>query len=135
MAQHAQPPRVGSVGVGAQHQAPGEGVVFEDYLVDDPRPRFPEPHAVLAGDRLEEIVDLAVLHKRFPGVRGAFHPCLDQVVAVDGGGRGHPLPACLHELEDGHLPGYVLKPYAIGPHHQIALSGLKFLIFGVIQVG
>ena len=43
---HAQAAAVGRVAVGADDQPAGEGVVLQHDLVDDPRARLPEAHAV-----------------------------------------------------------------------------------------
>ena len=54
---------------------------------------------------------------------------------MDGSGNGHPVPARLHELEDGHLPRDVLVAYPVGTQHQVAFPRLQLLALGVVQVG
>ncbi len=48
---HSQSPGIGGVAVGADHHPPGEGVVLEEHLMDDPRARLPEAEAVAGTER------------------------------------------------------------------------------------
>ena len=102
--------------------------------MDDARAGLPETHSVLAGGGLQEVVDLAVLVEGVDGVRAALDPRLDQVVAMYGRGHCNPFPSGLHELEHGHLARHVLVCDAVGPEHEVAVSGRQLLALGVVQV-
>ena len=43
---HSQPASIRRVGVRTDHHSSGESVIFQHHLVDNPRARFPEPHAI-----------------------------------------------------------------------------------------
>src|SRR5205823_12053822 len=62
--EHPEAAAVGRVGVGADHEPAGEGVVLENDLVDDPGARLPEADPVFPRGRAEEVVDLLVLADR-----------------------------------------------------------------------
>ena len=100
---HPKATGVGRVRVGANHETTGEGVVFEDDLVDDARAGFPETETVFGGGGSQKIVDLLVDVDSTLEILDATDLGLDQVVAVDGGGDGGGIHAGGHELEDGHL--------------------------------
>ena len=132
--EHSQSAGVGSVGVGADNQPAGKGVVLQNDLVDNARPRLPEAHAELAAGGLQELVDLIALVEGVLQVRGSPDTGLDQVVAMDGGRNGYPGAPGLHELQDSHLSGYVLVGHPVRVEHDVALAGVQFRIRRVIQV-
>ena len=67
-------------------------------------------------------------------VRLALDSRLDEMVAVDSGGRRDFLTQGLHELEHGGLSEHVLQNDAVGMEKQIALARLDFLVFRVVKV-
>ena len=125
---------VGCVGVGADDHRAGEGVVFEDDLVDYASARAPEPCAELCGGGAEEGVDLVVLLDGLDEVDAALDSGLDEVVAVDGGGHGGGVAAGLHEVEHDGLAEHVLEGDAVGPECELALALGEVLARGVVEV-
>ena len=113
------------MGVGADHHAAGEGVVFEHDLVDDTCAGFPETDAVLVGDGGKEVIYLLVAAdcavEVFLGIRLGG----DEVVAVHGGRDCNFGAASLHELQEGHLGGGVLHGHAVRGEVNIGLATLK----------
>src|SRR6266550_2854218 len=97
--EHPEAAAVGRVGVGADHEPAGEGVVLEDDLVDDPGARLPEADPVFPRGRAEEVVDLLVLADRASQVVRAAALGTDQMVAVERGGDRHALAPRMHELQ------------------------------------
>ena len=129
---HTEAAGVGGVGVGADHHAAGEGVVFEDDLVDDAGAGFPEAEAVFIGDGGEKVVDLLV-HIEGGGEIGAgagFRG--DEVIAMDRRGHGGLGLTRLHELEEGHLSGGVLHGDPIGGEIDIVPAALVRLLGGAV---
>lgn len=100
---HTETTGVGCVGISADHETTGEGIVFEDDLMDDTRARFPEAEAVFSGGGSQKVVNLLVDVDSALKILDATDLCLDQVVAVDGCGDGGGVHTGGHELEDGHL--------------------------------
>jgi len=49
---------IGGVGICTNNHTTGEGVVFQDDLVNDTRAGTPEAHAILAAGRVQEGVNL-----------------------------------------------------------------------------
>ena len=122
---HAQPAGVGGVAVGADHHPAGEGVVLEDDLVDDPRPRLPESDAEAGADGAQEVVDLGVGVERAAQVGGAVPLGLDEVITVDGGGHHDPVEAGHQKLEGDDLGQCVLEGDAVGIEVRVAAPALE----------
>ena len=57
---HSEASGVGGVGIGPDHHPAGEGIVLEDYLVDDPGSGLPEVHPVKTRSAPEEFIYLGV---------------------------------------------------------------------------
>lgn len=72
-----------SVRIRADHQTTGESIVFQDDLVDDPRPRTPETNSIFGGSGSQEIVNLLVDLDRSLKVCLSSDLSLDKMVAVD----------------------------------------------------
>ena len=131
---HAQSAGIGSVAVGADHHAAGEGVVLEDDLVDDAAPGTPESNAVFGAHRTQEVVHLAV------GVVGIAQVQLrsdfgeNQVITMHGGGDCRGRQTCRHELQQCHLRCGVLHCHAVGIEVGVAATPLHLLGAWVNQV-
>jgi hypothetical protein len=85
---HTEATGVGGVRVSADHETTGEGIVFEDDLVDDTGARFPEAEAVFGGSGSQKVVDFLVDVDSALKILDTTDLSLDQVVAVDGRGDG-----------------------------------------------
>ena len=91
--QGTQAAAVHRVGVGANDESAGEGVLFQHHLVDDPGTGPPEAHAETPARGFQELIDLVALVEGILEVGGCAHASLDQVIAVDSGRDGHALTA------------------------------------------
>ena len=87
------------MGIGADHELAGKGIILQRDLVDDSGPWPPEAHTVLGRRGTQEVVHLAVLRERLSEVRCALHARLDQVVTMDACWHGGLGPPRLHKLE------------------------------------
>ena len=123
------------MGVGADEETAGEGIVLEENLVDDTGAGLPEADVVLGAGAGEEVVDLLVDVDGALEIFCTANLGLDQVVAVDGGGVGHRGHAGRHELEDGHLGRGILAGNAVRAQAQIRDTPLDLLAVGIVQVG
>ena len=102
--------------------------------MDDATAGLPEPDSVLSPGGGEEVVDLLV-HVLGPGqVLVALDLGLDEMVAVDGGGDGHPGQAAADELQHRHLGSGVLHRHSVGSEPQVAGASLNVLLGRVVQV-
>ena len=100
---HTEATGVGGVRVSTDHETTGEGIVFEDDLMDDARARFPEAEAVFSGSGSQKVVYLPVDADSALEILDTTDLGLDQVVAVDGGWDGGGIHTGGHELKDCHL--------------------------------
>ena len=121
--------------VGADDKRPGEGVLFQHYLVDDAGTGPPEAHAEPSAGRFQELIDFVALVQGVLQVRGRANAGLDQVVAVYGGGHGHAVASRLHELQNRHLAGDVLVRDPVGAQVDVAVAGAQVGLGHVVQVG
>ena len=99
--------------IGPDHEPTRKGIIFQDHLVDDTGPWFPEANPVFIGNRREKIINLFVFVYGFAKVRCG--PCLglDQVIAMHRAGHRHRGPPRLHELQQSHLGGCILHGHTI----------------------
>ena len=70
---HAQTTGVHRVGVGSNHHAPGEGIIFQNHLVDNARAGFPKTDAVFCRNGGQEIEDLVGFVHGFLQIRRRTH--------------------------------------------------------------
>ena len=62
---HTETTRVGGVGVSADHETTGEGIVLEDNLVNDTRTGFPETKTVLRKEHEFHDLDIGLIVRTF----------------------------------------------------------------------
>ena len=130
---HAQSAGVGSVTVGADHHAAGEGVVLQHDLVDDAATWTPEADSVLCADRSEKVVHLFVGVDGHPEVDACTDLRRDQVVAMHRAGDSRRRQTSGHELQQRHLCGGVLHGHAVGMEVVVGAGPLERLV-GVVHV-
>ena len=131
--EHAETAGVHRMGVGTDHHATGEGVVFEHHLVDDACTRKPAVNAVLGGNGLEEIVHFLAFFLGTGEVLFGTFAGDNQVVAVHGTRHGHLGLAGGGELKQGHLGGCVLHGHAVGVEFGKILAALVSPVLGAID--
>ena len=102
------------MGIGANHESTGEGIIFQKNLVNNPGTWFPESDTVFVGNRCQKIINFFVFVHRLVQICNGTGLGLDQVIAVNRTGNGHRRPSGLHELEEGHLSGGILHGHPIG---------------------
>ena len=123
--QRTQPAAHGGMGIGAQHQLAGIGVVLKGYLMNDAGPRRPKPDAIFGRRGAQKVVDFIVFRQRFGQIPRSFNAGLDQMVAMHRGRHCGGGAAGLHELEHRRLPQHILQDHPVGaqldvglpPHH------------------
>jgi hypothetical protein len=130
----AQASGVRRVRVRTDDQRAGEGVVLEDYLMNDAGAGAPEPRAVLGRGGAKKAVHLPVLGDRGAQVRSRADARLDEMVAVHRRRHKDAFAPCLHELKQARLAENVLKNDAIGSERERALAGFQLLGSRVVQV-
>ena len=121
---HAEAAGIGRVGVGADHHAAGEGVVFQNNLVDDAGAGLPEAATVFGAYRLQEVVDLLVVVEGGQEIAFAVLAGLDEVIAVRGRRHRHFIKACGLELQPGHLGGGILHGHPVRAEVDVADAAL-----------
>ena len=113
--------------VGADHETSGEGIVFQQDLVDNASSWFPEADTVFVGNRSQKVKDFFVFVQGIAQIGSCAILGLDQVIAVDGAGDRHRWTSGLHKLQKGHLRGRVL--------HRDPIRGKVNIIDASSQVG
>ena len=103
------------MGIRSDHHAAGEGVVFQDDLVDDAGAGLPEADAVARRGGGQEFIHLRIGPQGVRQVLLRAAAGADQVVAMHGGGHAHGLAARAHELQQRHLGGCILHRHAVRP--------------------
>ena len=126
---------VGRMGIGANHQLGGKGVIFQGDLMDDAGARPPKAHAVLGRRCPQEVIDLAVFAQGLLQILRPLDPGLDQMVAVHRSRHGGGRPPGLHKLEHGRLPQHILQDDPIRPQLNVGFPPGQGGMARVVQMG
>jgi hypothetical protein len=124
---HTEATCIRRVAVGTDHHTAGEGVVFEDDLVNDTSTWLPETDVVLIGYGGEEVEDFAVDVVRNGEVLLCTNLGQDKVITVDGRRNGNLITASHHELKQCHLGGGILHRHAVGLEKYVVTTTLVLL--------
>ena len=108
--------------------------MFQYHLVNDPRTRFPETHAVLVRGRGQEVVHLLVAALGDREILDRPDLGANQMVAVHGGRHRRLRPAGGHELENRHLRRRILHRHAIRVQQRRCLAARGQPLEAFIQV-
>jgi hypothetical protein len=87
--------------------------------MNDSRTRSPEANVVFGACGRQEVVHLFVDVLCSAQILLTSNLGLDQVIAMDGGGRGDRGHASGHELEDSHLGSGILAGDSVGSEFEI----------------
>ena len=116
------------MGIGSNHHSTWEGIVFQDYLVDNSSTWLPKTNAILIRYRGKEIIDLFVFIFCFAQIFICANFRLNQVIAVNSRRHSNLRATGLHELQQGHLCGSILHRHSIRLKIYIGGSSFKSLI-------
>src|SRR5690606_10286182 len=86
---HSQSTCINGMGIGPDHHSPWEGIVFQNYLMDNARSRSPKSQSVLIGNGFQEIKDFRTsgVGNLQIGYRPAFR--LYKMITMGSSGHGH----------------------------------------------
>ena len=103
------------------HHGAGEGIIFQNRLMDDTGSGFPESDAIFRRDRGKKRINLRVDIQS--GLEVCICPCfsLNEVIAMDRCGHCCFFHTAHHKLQKGHLGRSVLHGHAVWGKKYIVL--------------